>query len=299
MRLFKNFFYTLSFCKSFTNSLYIRFLSHDSIVFSISSQPFNYQCNENILNLDELRMEVLCSVNKNSFIIPACETGLPIIDMSWYVNGNPVNVTSFNTFNIEPVTYSGNVLSFGLLDAQHSIGGTVQLGNCVQGQQYSIQASFSTNSFIIGTGIPEFNIPAVNGVPIIQNNLSPINVYTNQLTTLRKTTTLSPSTKSTLTSKKTETNTNTITTTITNTNTNTNTITNTPTLSHTTNITTQTNPVTSTNINLITTTPVSIENKDINYIIIGTVSIVIIILLIILILCIKKICGDYCCTQNS
>jgi len=267
-------------------------------------------------------MEVLCSVNKNSFIIPAFETGLPIIDMSWYVNGNPVNVTSFNTFNIEPVTYSGNVLSFGLLDAQHSIGGTVQLGNCVQGQQYSIQASFSTNSFIIGTGIPEFNIPTVNGIPIIQNNLSPINVYTNQLTTLRKTTTLSPSikstsitslspstkytsittlspsTKSTLTSKKTETtNTNTITTTITNTNTNT--ITNTPTLSHTTNITTQTNPLTSTNINLITTTPVSIENKDINYIIIGTVGIVIIILLIILILCIKKICGDCCCTQNS
>jgi hypothetical protein len=294
MRLFKNFFYTLSFCKTFTNSLYVRFLSSDSIVFSISSQPFNYQCNENILNLDGLRMEVLCSVNKNSFRIPASETGLPVIDMSWYVNGNPTNLTSFNTFNIEPVTYSGNVWSFGLLDAQHSIGGTVQLGNCVQGQQYSIQASFSTNSFIIGTGIPQFNIPAVNGVPIIQNNLSPINLYTNQLTTLRKTTTLSPSTKftstttlspstkSTSTSKKTDTNNNTIT--------------NTPTLSRMSNITTQTNPVTSTNINLITTTPVSIENNDIIYISIGIMSIIIIILLIILILCIKKIYGNCCCT---
>ena len=198
MRFFTIFFNTLSFCKSFTNSLHTRFLPQDSIVFSISSQPFNSQCNGNILNLYGLTMQVLCSVNGNTFRMPAAETGLPVIDMSWYVNGSPVNVTSLNTFNIDPVSYSGNVWSFGLLDDQPSVGGTVQLGNCVQGQKYSIQASFSTNSFITGMGIPQLNIPAVSGIPTIQNNLLPENIYTNHVTTT-STTTLSPTTTSTTT----------------------------------------------------------------------------------------------------
>ena len=148
------------------------------IVFTFTAQPFSGQCVNNKLSIFGLNLFIKGSVNGISFVQPMGELGLPIVNMDWFVNGNPANqLAVMQNFNVDGSTTSGNRWSFQLKDDQPNIGaGIITLGPCVQGTMSSVTASFSTTSFIVGVGFPSLNLPPASGVPSIVNNLSPQNI---------------------------------------------------------------------------------------------------------------------------
>ena len=170
------------------------------IVFSISAQPFSFQCVNNKLSIFGLNMFIKGSVNNIPFALPMDELGLPTINMDWFVNGNSASQLSvLNSFNIDNSITSQNRWSFQLKDDQPNIGaGTVQLGPCVQGTTYSITASFSSTSFITGVGFPALNLPPASGVPVIVNNLSPQNIPGNPAATTQITTQVTTNLRTTI-----------------------------------------------------------------------------------------------------
>ena len=168
-----------------------------SIVFTISSQPFQPQCVNNQLTLFGLNMNVQVSIDGGPLNQPMAETGLPDINMYYFINGQPIQqVNVLNSFNIANSNTQQNIWTFTLLDDQPNIGGSIQLAQCVQGMTYAITASFSSNTFINGVGFPSLNIPAASGIPTIINNLSPQNTpgatITTTIPTATKTTTTIP-----------------------------------------------------------------------------------------------------------
>ena len=165
-----------------------------SIIFTISSTPFQYQCVNNVLSIFGTNMFIKGNVNGVQFALPMEEIGLPIINMDWFVNGVPTPVNIIGSFNVNNIQTSQNRWSFQLQDDQPNIGaGTIQLGPCIQNTIYSITADFTSDSFISGVGVPELNIPPASGIPLIINNLAPENIYTPGQTT-PATTTPTPST---------------------------------------------------------------------------------------------------------
>ena len=142
-----------------------------NIIFAFSAQPFNIQCVNNKLSIFGLNMFVKGTVNGIPFNLPMGEIGLPVINMNWFVNGNPANqLTVMQNFNIDNSIISGNIWTFQLKDDQSNIGaGTITLGSCIPGVTYSITTSFSTTSFISGVGVPSIGIPVASGIPIIVN----------------------------------------------------------------------------------------------------------------------------------
>ena len=132
-----------------------------------------------------LTMGVSVTVTKNGQSVtnmPMAETiqdsitgNFAEIKMAWKVNGVDTPVDSVkNTFNIQTMNVNGNVWAFALQDDQPSIGGTVVLSSCAQGQTApQITASFSCNTFINGVG--NGNIPAVSALPTVVNNLASAN----------------------------------------------------------------------------------------------------------------------------
>ena len=145
-----------------------------TIIFTISSTPFNKQCVNNKLSVFGLNMFVKGSVNGVPFNLPMSEIGLPIINMNWFVNGNPANqLVVARPFNIDGTTTSNNIWTFQLQNDQSTIGaGTITLGPCIQGTVYTITVSFSTKSFIVGVGVPGLKIPPASGIPVIINLIS-------------------------------------------------------------------------------------------------------------------------------
>jgi len=108
---------------------------------------------------------------------PMMETGLPTIQMSWFINGAEAYATLTNSFGVGNVTCSKNVISFNLLDNEPIIGGNLAVGSCNQEQiqpQPVITVSLTSNTFINGQGFPPI-IPAASGVPHIVNEFPAAN----------------------------------------------------------------------------------------------------------------------------
>eukprot|EP00475_Leptophrys_vorax_P016667 TRINITY_DN2315_c0_g1_i1.p1 TRINITY_DN2315_c0_g1~~TRINITY_DN2315_c0_g1_i1.p1 ORF type:complete len:371 (-),score=76.48 TRINITY_DN2315_c0_g1_i1:21-1133(-) len=144
-------------------------------VFTLSgnaSAPIDFQCSNSQWTAFGLTFSVYDYINGSGPFEPMTDTGLPTIDMKWFVSGAAstyVNVSQ--TFNIANVTSSGNVVSFELEDNQPSIGGKFSTGNCTSGQtQPSITVMFSTNSYIVGLGSSNPAVAAISGIPTIVND---------------------------------------------------------------------------------------------------------------------------------
>ena len=159
-----------------TTTSFLRSTSPSSIIFTITSTRFNKQCVNNKLSVFGLNMFIKGSVNGIPFNLPMAEIGLPVINMNWFVNGNPANLlTVLQTFNIDGSVTNGNMWTFQLKNDQPTIGaGTITLGPCTQANLGTmiITASFSSTSFIVGVGVPGLRIPPASGVPMIMNNLT-------------------------------------------------------------------------------------------------------------------------------
>ena len=128
-----------------------------------------------MLTVFGLNMFVKGDVNCILFNQPMIEIGLPIINMSWFVNNIPVNqLLVFQSFNIDNSITSTNTWTFKLKNFQSNIGAsTIRLGPCIQGNNYKISIILSTTSFINGVGVPNLGIPAAIGIPILINNIVP------------------------------------------------------------------------------------------------------------------------------
>jgi len=145
------------------------------IIFIFTSVPLNKQCVNNKVSVFGLNMFVKGSVNGIPFNAPLSQIGLPIINMNWFLNGNAVNpIVVLQTFNVDGSMTSGNTWTFQLKNFQGNIGAsTITLGSCVQGSTLPlITVTFSTTSFLTGTGVPNQGIPPVSGIPTIVNNLT-------------------------------------------------------------------------------------------------------------------------------
>jgi hypothetical protein len=173
---FMNFYYSTSQCCGSTSTTNLRASTTPNIGtinFTVSSLPFQSQCLNDTIFL-YFDMDIRVSVDGLPSQSPMQETGLPIIDMNWFLNNQPVPITVLFTYNVDNSLFENNVWSFQLRDDQPTIGGTVSLGTCVVNQQ-NITASFSSKTFIEGQGFSDLGIPVVSGYPIITNNLSPYN----------------------------------------------------------------------------------------------------------------------------
>jgi hypothetical protein len=145
------------------------------IIFTFTSVPLNKQCVNNKLSVFGLNMFVKGSVNGIPFNAPLSQIGLPVINMNWFFNGNAVNpIVVLQTFNVDGSMTSGNTWTFQLKNFQGNIGASViTLGSCVQGSTLPlITVTFSTTSFLTGTGVPNQGIPSASGIPTIVNNLT-------------------------------------------------------------------------------------------------------------------------------
>ena len=143
-----------------------------SIIFS--SPPFIPQCINNIATV-YINLNVQTSVDGLQILQPMQETGLPTIEMFWFVNNQIASLSVIDTFNVNSNNVYNNVWSFQLEDDEPDIGGGFQLGACNL-DNFQVSAYFHTESFVIGTGVPINGIPAVSAVPSIVNNLSPENI---------------------------------------------------------------------------------------------------------------------------
>ncbi|KAI9332707.1 hypothetical protein DFJ73DRAFT_781119 [Zopfochytrium polystomum] len=127
-----------------------------------------------------VNLQVSTNVNGIHDYQPMGETGLPTIDMSFFVNGNPAKgpLAAPSTFNVgKSEVVQNNVWRFTLCDDCPHPGGIIQFDSCTQGAALpAVSAAFATTSFINGQGLPNGAdggppVPAVSGVPTLVNKL--------------------------------------------------------------------------------------------------------------------------------
>eukprot|EP00475_Leptophrys_vorax_P010330 TRINITY_DN1694_c0_g1_i2.p1 TRINITY_DN1694_c0_g1~~TRINITY_DN1694_c0_g1_i2.p1 ORF type:complete len:232 (-),score=51.61 TRINITY_DN1694_c0_g1_i2:392-1087(-) len=139
-------------------------------------------------------MTIQVFVNGSGPAIPMAETGLPTIQMHWFINGSSaITATITGAFNVANPGSSGNVITFDLMDDQPSIGGTIAVGTCAQTDtQPAIAVFLNSDTFIVGQGTA--TLPAVSAVPQIVNGFNAANVATSAGTSGGTTTTTAPTT---------------------------------------------------------------------------------------------------------
>eukprot|EP00475_Leptophrys_vorax_P010329 TRINITY_DN1694_c0_g1_i1.p1 TRINITY_DN1694_c0_g1~~TRINITY_DN1694_c0_g1_i1.p1 ORF type:complete len:213 (-),score=41.50 TRINITY_DN1694_c0_g1_i1:34-672(-) len=121
-------------------------------------------------------MTIQVFVNGSGPAIPMAETGLPTIQMHWFINGSSaITATITGAFNVANPGSSGNVITFDLMDDQPNVGGTIAVGTCAQTDtQPSITVFLKSDTFIVGQGTA--TLPAVSAVPQIVNGFNAANV---------------------------------------------------------------------------------------------------------------------------
>jgi hypothetical protein len=153
-----------------------------------NANPLQFNCVNNAWNIATLNTNVMTSVDGGLAYAPMTSTGLPTVNMTWYINGAPADgLTITNPQGVTGSTTIGNVWQFTLQDEQSQILAGISLGTCTNGQtQPSITLNLSTNTFVVGTGNLLLLIPAVSAVPTLVNSFNPANIFV--LTTTAPTT---------------------------------------------------------------------------------------------------------------
>jgi hypothetical protein len=140
--------------------------------------PLTFQCNAGTWTNFFLGINIQVFVNGSGPNPPMAETGLPTIQMSWFINGVAANPFTYTQpSNVANPKTVGNTAFFDLMDDNPNVGGAFSMGTCTNGQaQPNITVFLKTDTFIIGQGVGT-TIPAVNAVPTLVNGFNAANVY--------------------------------------------------------------------------------------------------------------------------
>jgi len=143
----------------------------------VPNTAIQFQCSNGKWAAFGLSFNAATTVNGVGPNNPMAETGLPTVNMSWFINNAPAAVTVPSHFGGANPTVIGNVYQFTLEDDMNSYGGTFEVGTCTSGQaQPAITVGFSTNTFVVGQGFPP-TIPVASGIPTLVNNFNVANVH--------------------------------------------------------------------------------------------------------------------------
>eukprot|EP00475_Leptophrys_vorax_P012874 TRINITY_DN19245_c0_g1_i2.p1 TRINITY_DN19245_c0_g1~~TRINITY_DN19245_c0_g1_i2.p1 ORF type:complete len:475 (-),score=106.97 TRINITY_DN19245_c0_g1_i2:98-1360(-) len=147
-----------------------------NITYTVTPNTVAFQCSNGKWTDFGLTMTIQVIVNGVGPMQPMAETGLPTLNMAWFVNGAAANANLAGAFNVANATSTANVVSFTLMDDQPSVGGTFTVGTCTQGQtQPAITVKISSSTFIVGQGLANPAVAAVSGVPTIVNKFPAAN----------------------------------------------------------------------------------------------------------------------------
>eukprot|EP00475_Leptophrys_vorax_P019332 TRINITY_DN26405_c0_g1_i1.p1 TRINITY_DN26405_c0_g1~~TRINITY_DN26405_c0_g1_i1.p1 ORF type:complete len:314 (-),score=70.79 TRINITY_DN26405_c0_g1_i1:31-972(-) len=145
----------------------------------VQTMPLVFTCVNGQWNIPQLTMNVQTSLNGGAAQTPTAATGLPVVNMSWFVAGAGSPVTITNPVGVTNSQVNGNVWQFALQDNMLTITTDVSVGSCIDGQtQPAIQVAFSTNTLVNTTANTLLGIPAISAVPQLVNQFNPANVFT-------------------------------------------------------------------------------------------------------------------------
>lgn len=144
-----------------------------NITFVITPQNnMNVQCHpgRGVFKARDMQFTVQSYYNGLGPAPPRTQTGLPVIDMSWFVDGAPAaNAHLGQKWGINDAGENANVVSFKLRDAQGHFGASFSFGNCsaLNKTMPVVTVQFCSKTNLTGTGTPR--IPALFGIPTIEN----------------------------------------------------------------------------------------------------------------------------------
>jgi hypothetical protein len=119
-----------------------------------NTQPLQFTCTNGAWTINNLVMQVQTNFNNEGFMTPSTTTGLPTINMNWYVNAaaaTTLTVTGAQGVN-NAKTVQPNTFQFQLMDDVMQITATFAVGTCTTGQTAPpIQVAFVPVNAVINT----------------------------------------------------------------------------------------------------------------------------------------------------
>jgi len=155
-----------------------------------NAQALQFACTNNAWTIN-LVMNVQTQFNNENPALPTDETGLPVIDMNWYINAAPA--TTLTVTNATGVNYATtiqpNIFQFQLKDNHPNIDAIFAVGTCTVGQtQPPIQVAFVPNQAIIDSTLAQdIAVTTVNNFNAANQFIAGVTVPTTTTATLAPT----------------------------------------------------------------------------------------------------------------